>query len=123
MGGLREGYPDTEVVPDLAPRESDHVVRRYTGMTAFYGNHLDQLLRVLKVDTVVPAGVSTDVAVPGMVFGALDRGLKVILAEDCVAGTCQEVHDVMVGRIFQPLARITTAEALAAALPAPVEAG
>jgi nicotinamidase-related amidase len=116
IGGLREGTPSVEVVPELAPRASDHVVRRYSGMTAFYGNHLDQLLRNLGITTVVPAGVSTDVAVPGMLLGALDRGFRVLIAEDCIAGSSPEVHDFMVAKLFRSLASVTTSEAIVAAL-------
>lgn len=118
IGGLREGTPSVDVVPELAPQSSDHVIRRYSGMTAFYGNHLDQLLRNLNITTVVPAGVSTDVAVPGMVLGALDRGFRVVLAEDCIAGTSADVHDFMVKRIFTSLATITSSEELIANLAA-----
>jgi nicotinamidase-related amidase len=119
IGGLREGTPSVAVVPELAPQACDHVVRRYSGMTAFYGNHLDQLLRNLNITTVVPAGVSTDVAVPGMVLGALDRGFRVVIAEDCIAGTSAQVQDVMVHKIFPSLATVTTSEKIIAALSAP----
>jgi nicotinamidase-related amidase len=107
MGALREGSLQVEPVPELQPEPGDHVVRRYSGMTVFYGNHLDSTLRNLEIRTIVPVGVSTNVAVPGMVLGALDRGFQVVLPEDCIAGTSQAAHEAIVQHQLRPLVTLT----------------
>jgi nicotinamidase-related amidase len=116
MGGLREGSPQVEAQPQLEVQARDHLVRRYSGMTVFYGNSLDSLLRNLEIGTVVPAGVSTNVAVPGMVLGALDRGFRVVLPEDCIAGTSQQAHEAVLQHQLRPLVTMTTAAEIAALL-------
>jgi nicotinamidase-related amidase len=115
-GGLREGTADVEPVEELRPRAVDHVVRRYSGMTVFYGNHLDSLLRNLAVKTVVACGVSTNVAIPGIVLGALDRGFQVVVAEDCVAGTSAQAHDSLMTHLIRPLVTAVDSEEIIATL-------
>src|ERR1700739_957226 len=62
---LIAGTPDTLPPPELAPHPGDHVSRRATGLTAFYGTDLDASLRLRAGETIVLTGVSTDVALPG----------------------------------------------------------
>lgn len=114
--GLCEGSPQVEAMPELLPQEVDHVVRRYSGMTMFYGNHLDSLLRNLRIDTVVAAGVSTNVAIPGLVLGALDRGFDVVVAEDCIAGTSAAAHEAILQYQLRPLSHVFSQEEILAAL-------
>lgn len=112
VGGLVEGSPQAQAIPALAPQASDHIVYRHSGMTVFYGNHLDSLLRNLGVRTLVAAGVSTNAAVPGMVLGGLDRGFSVVVPEDCIAGASAESHDALLTHLIKPLATVTDSEAL-----------
>lgn len=114
--GLVEGSPQVEVVEALRPHISDHIVRRYSGMTAFYGNHLESLLHNLGCNNLVLAGVSTNAAVPGMMLGGLDRGYRIIIPEDAIAGSDQQAHEAIVTHMLAPLATISSSEALIEAL-------
>lgn len=116
IGALCEGSPQVESVPELAPRPADHVIIRHSGMTVFYGNHLDSLLRNLQVRSLVLAGVSTNVAVPGMLLGALDRGYRVVVPEDCIAGASEASHDALMTHLIRPLAQVTDSATIVAAL-------
>lgn len=116
VGGLVEGSAQVEPIPELVPQESDHLVIRHSGMTVFYGNHLDSLLRNLQVQTLVLAGVSTNAAVPGMVLGALDRGFSIVVPEDCIAGADAESHDALMKHLIRPLAQVCRSDDVAASL-------
>lgn len=107
---MLEGTPDVEVPPAIAPKPGDIVSRRAVGLTAFYGTELDAMLRLLDVETIVLAGVSTIVALPGLAVEAVNRGYHVLLPEDCTAGASQEMHEFMVGNVLRMYARITTAD-------------
>lgn len=109
-GGLVEGSPQVEIVGALRPQNSDHIVRRYSGMTAFYGNHLESLLHNLGCTNLILAGVSTNAAVPGMMLGGLDRGYRIVIPEDAIAGSDQATHDAIVTYMLSPLATMTTAD-------------
>jgi len=72
-----------QVVNELKPEKSDFVLqkRRYS---AFQGTGLDQLLRELKVDTLILTGVVTDICIQHTAADAFFRGYKIIVPEDCV---------------------------------------
>lgn len=72
-----------QVVDELKPEKGDFVFqkRRYS---AFQGTGLDQLLRELKVDTLILTGVVTDICIQHTAADAFFRGYKIIVPEDCV---------------------------------------
>jgi nicotinamidase-related amidase len=115
---LVAGTPATLPPPGLVPRPEDHVSRRATGITAFYGTDLDAALRLRGVETIVVTGVSTDLAVPGLALEAVNRGYYVDIPADCVAGTSAESHEFMMSGLLPVVARITDSAALLAGLAA-----
>ncbi len=72
-----------EIVDELKPQGSDFRVlkRKYS---AFQGTDLDQLLRELKVDTVILTGVITDICIQHTAADAFFKGYKIIVPQDCV---------------------------------------
>ncbi|HEY3686467.1 MAG TPA: isochorismatase family protein [Streptosporangiaceae bacterium] len=86
-GHMREGTPAVEVVPELGPCPGDLESRRYHGFSPFTGTSLDTTLRSLGVRTVVVAGVSLNLGVPGLALEAVNLGYRVVVAADAVAGT------------------------------------
>jgi nicotinamidase-related amidase len=113
---LVAGTPATLPPPPLAPAPGDHVSRRATGITAFYGTDLDATLRLRDVETIVVTGVSTDVAVPGLAIEAVNRGYYVEIPADCVAGASAASQEFMMGGLLPIVARITDSAALLAGL-------
>lgn len=87
-----EGTRGIEIVEPLAPGPDDLVVtkRRYN---CFLGTELELLLKALEVDTLLVAGVSSDVCVHWTVGEAFQRDYHVRVLEDCVAGTTEVDHD------------------------------
>ena len=72
-----------EIVDELKPKKGDFRVfkRKYS---AFQGTDLDQLLRELKVDTVILTGVVTDICIQHTAADAFFKGYKIIVPTDCV---------------------------------------
>ncbi|MES2289128.1 MAG: isochorismatase family cysteine hydrolase [Pseudomonadota bacterium] len=115
-GKMKAGSPEAAYVPQLVPVASDVIIERPAGLIAFIGTSLDATLRRLGVSTVVLTGVSTNLAMPGNAMAAVDMGYHVVVPEDCIAGADPETHKVIVAQQLRMLARITTAEAVMAAL-------
>ena len=91
------------------------IAARRHGLTPFPGTDLDQILRNLGVRTIVATGVSVNIGVTGMVMGAVDRGYRVALVTDAVAGVPREYADAVIEHTLAPLAtRITADEVVAA---------
>ena len=59
----------------------------------FFGTELDQILRRLKIETLLIVGVCTDVCVLWTAGDASQRDYHARVLEDCVAGTSAESHD------------------------------
>jgi nicotinamidase-related amidase len=105
------GSVEASIVPELGPEASDVIASRRHGLTPFPGTDLDQILRNLDVRTIVATGVSVNIGITGMVMGAVDRGYRVALVTDAVAGVPREYADAMIEHTLAALAtRVTTDE-------------
>jgi nicotinamidase-related amidase len=107
--------PGAAIHPAVAPQPGDVVVTKRR-VSAFAGSDLDLVLRSMQRDTVVLAGISTSGVVLSTVREAADRDLRlVVLADGCADGD-EEVHRVLLGKIFPRQATVTTIGDWAAAL-------
>lgn len=109
------GDPGAAIHPAVAPQPGDVVVTKRR-VSAFAGSDLDLVLRSLQRDTVVLAGISTSGVVLSTVREAADRDLRlVVLADGCADGD-EEVHRVLLGKVFPRQATVTTIGEWTAAL-------
>ncbi|SHN39887.1 cysteine hydrolase [Cryptosporangium aurantiacum] len=116
QGKLVTGTPYAAVHDDLPLHDGDRVLERMHGMAPFTGTELDAVLRGHDVDTVVLAGVSTNIALPGAATEAVALGYEVVLVEDCTAGGTAESHQAQISLHLPLLATITHGAAVTAAL-------
>jgi nicotinamidase-related amidase len=100
-----EGTRGIEIIDELRPHESDYVLvkRRYSG---FFATDLDLLLKGLGVDTLVLTGVATDVCVRATAQDALQLDYRVIVPQECVAGTNEARHAAALEHIGYVLGRV-----------------
>jgi biuret amidohydrolase len=113
---LLPGTEAAELIPEFGPAPTDYVVPRYHGVTLFHDTELDSILRTLGVRTVVPLGVSLNIAVTGTTIEAVNRGYQVVLPADGVVGTPPEYAEQMIRNSLRMLATVTTCDAIASAL-------
>ncbi len=107
--------PDfAEIVPELAPRPGDVVItKRQWG--AFYGTELDLQLRRRGIETILLAGIATNVGVESTARDAFERGYEQVFVEDAMSARDADEHRHTVERIFPRIGRVrSTAEVLAA---------
>jgi biuret amidohydrolase len=84
-----ENAPESDAVrpaPEIGPEPGDLVLPRYHGLSPMSGSALDQLLRNQGITTVVVVGVSLNIAIPNLVFDAVNRSYQVVVVSDAVAG-------------------------------------
>lgn len=109
--GNAPGSPAVQPVAALGPDPSDVVLPRYHGLSPMSGSPLDQLLRNAGITTVVVAGVSLNLAIPNLVFDAVNRGYQVVVVRDAVAGTPVEYGSAVLEHSLALVATLTgTAE-------------
>lgn len=78
---LISGEPGADIVPELYPVEGELVLDK-PGKGAFYATGLSEHLRALGAETLVFAGVTTEVCVQTTMREANDRGFQCLLIED-----------------------------------------
>lgn len=101
------------VVPELAPETGDIVLHRSHGMSAFYGTDVDVCLRDLGIETVLPTGVSANVGVVGTAIEALNRGYRLVIASDCIAGDPPEYTEQMLRYTYRNIGYVMTSDSIA----------
>ena len=107
--------PDwAEIVPELGPEPGDLVItKRQWG--AFYGTELDLQLRRRGIDTILLAGISTNVGVESTARDAYERGYAQVFVEDAMAARNPDEHAHTVRTVFARIGRVrSTAQVLAA---------
>lgn len=92
------GSKGAEVWPDLAPKPGDAVVQKPT-YSAFTRSRLTEVLRELRVDTLVLTGCLTEVGILATATEALQRGYAVEVPPDAQAGATPVNEQVAMGII------------------------
>jgi nicotinamidase-related amidase len=100
--------------------DGDLVLPRYHGLSPMTGTPLDSLLRNAGVTTLVVAGVSLNVAIPNLVFDAVNRAYQVVVVTDAVAGTPVEYGASVLAHSLALLATLATTDEVVAAWQASV---
>jgi len=113
---LIEGTWGAETHPSVAPLPQDFVFTRCVAVDGSYGTQLYPVLRMLARDALLICGVSTNLAVEGIVRASVNRGFEMFVIEDCCASFPDEWHDFSIRNIMPLLATVTSSDAVRAAL-------
>lgn len=109
--------PDAEAarpIPELGPAPGDLVFPRHHGLSPLNGTSLDQLLRNAGVTTLVIVGVSLNVAIPNLVFDAVNLSYQVVLVSDAVVATPVEYGEQIIQHSLSLVATVVTSAELEA---------
>ncbi len=109
---LVEGTWGVKIHEALAALPEDFVLERTVGIDGSYGTQLYPVLRQLKRTTMIMAGVSTNLAVEGIVRASVNRGFDLVVLEDCCASYPDEWHRFSVENILPLISTVTTSAAL-----------
>ncbi len=104
-----ETSPTTAVHTSVAPHPGDIVVvKRRVG--AFSGSDLEIVLRSQEITSLVLAGIATSGVVLSTVRAAADFDYQLAVLSDCCADADDEVHRVLMEKVFPRQARVVTSE-------------
>ncbi|HEX7097477.1 MAG TPA: cysteine hydrolase [Acidimicrobiales bacterium] len=110
-GYLAVGSPHVEPIPELFD-PSDFVSQRLHGISPFTDTSLDPALRSFGARTVVATGVSLNRGVIGLTIEAVNRGYRVVIPRDCVAGYPADYGDLVLEHTLAALAVVTDSESI-----------
>lgn len=106
-----EGSPESEVHPDIAPLPGEKVILKHR-YSAFYNTDLETVLRVLKIEDVVIAGVMTNMCCESTARDAYYRDYRVFIPADATGSINEEMHVASLLNLAFGFACVTRAETL-----------
>jgi nicotinamidase-related amidase len=115
---LIEGTWGAETHAAVTPAAEDFVFTRCVGVDGSVGTQLYPVMRMLGRDLLLVCGVSTNLAVEGLVRASVNRGFELFVVEDCCAGFPDAWHDFSVTNILPLLSTVTDSTAVLAAFAA-----
>jgi nicotinamidase-related amidase len=110
----RDSDAALDIVPDIGLGPDDLVLPRHQGISPVHRTEVLTILRNMGVTEIVVAGVSTNLAIPLTAVGAADEDFAVTVATDACVGTPPEHHASMLRHSLAFVARLATADELAA---------
>ncbi|MDX1874119.1 isochorismatase family protein [Mycolicibacterium sp. 120266] len=105
---LVDGTPAADIAAELAPRAGETVIC-HQRVGGFHASQLDLVLRRAGVDTVVFAGVATNLSVEGTARAASDHGYRTIVVTDACSAGSLPAHEASVESLAL-LAEIATTD-------------
>ena len=111
------GTFEHEVIAALAPAAGELVIDKNTS-SAFNSTGFEWLLRNLEVETLVLAGMATDMCVETTARDAADRGFNVIVVEDATATFFEHHHRAALSGFARVFGQVWDTERVLAALEA-----
>lgn len=90
-GMCKEGTPESEIHQELAPKSNEKVVFKHR-YSAFYNTDLETVLRGLKVEDLVIAGIMTNMCCESTARDAYFRDYRVFFLADGTGSVTEEMH-------------------------------
>jgi nicotinamidase-related amidase len=112
---LLPGSQAAAVIDEIGLLDTDLELPRYHGLGPMYDSGLAAVLRNIGARTVIPVGVSVNVAITNLVMDAVNAGFDVVLPRDAVAGVPAAYAEAVIEHTLAVLAVMTTSGDLAAA--------
>jgi nicotinamidase-related amidase len=112
---MRADGPGTQIDERVAPRDGDIVVRKRR-VGPFTTTDLQAQLDVRGITTLLLTGISTSGVVLSTIRQAVDLDYRVVVIADEVADADEEVHRVLVEKVFPRQGEVVTSADVAAAL-------
>jgi nicotinamidase-related amidase len=107
MGDVAKGFIDPK--PAIETADEDIVVTKRR-VSAFSGSDLDVILRAKDIKDLVLCGIATSGVVLSTVREAADKDFGLTVLSDLSADTDQEVHSLLLNKVFPRQAAVMTGE-------------
>ena len=114
-GMCKEGSPESEIHQDVAPRPNEKVIFKHR-YSAFYNTDLETVLRSLKVEEIVVAGIMTNMCCESTARDAYYRDYRVFFLADGTGSVTEEMHLASLLNVAFGFAWVTDVDTVAAQL-------
>ena len=104
-----EGSPESEIHQDISPKPNEKVIFKHR-YSAFYNTDLETVLRCLKVEDIVIAGIMTNMCCESTSRDAYYRDYRVFFLADATGAINEEMHLASLLNLAFGFAYVTTAD-------------
>ena len=115
QGSLQTTMTATEIHPAIAPQPADIVVTKRR-VSAFSGSDLEVVLRAKGISHLVLCGIATSGVVLSTLREAADKDYQLTVLSDCCVDADEEVHQVLLSKVFPRQADVIPSETWSARL-------
>ena len=112
-GGLPENWWTFPAQLEVNERDIQITKRHWN---AFYGTELDLQLRRRGIETIVLAGIATNIGVDSTARAAFERNYGIVFAEDAMSAAAIEQHEASTRFIFPRLGLVRKTDDVLAAI-------
>lgn len=109
------GRPETEIHAKVKPEGNEPIVTKHR-VGPFLGTDLEQILHARGTKTLVMLGISTSGVILSGVRYAADADFQLVVAEDGCTDNDEEVHRVLMTKVFPRMASVVKCSEIVAAL-------
>jgi len=109
VGALMRGSWGSQIIDELTPSKSDHMVMK-KGYGGFFQTSLDRILRNLDIKTLVLSGVYTNICVETTAREAVAYGYDILLVKDATASFDEEGHQATLKVIAAAFGEVMSTE-------------
>ena len=106
-----EGSPESEIHEDIAPRQAEKVILKHR-YSAFYNTDLETILRCLKIEDLVIAGIMTNMCCESTARDAYFRDYRVFFLADGTGSVTEEMHVASLLNLAFGFAYVTTVDSI-----------
>ena len=96
-----------DIYPEVQPQAGDIIVTKRR-VSAFTGSDLEVILRSQNIQHIVLCGIATSGVVLSTLREAADRDYKITVLSDCCTDGDEEVHNVLIEKVFPRQADVMT---------------
>ena len=107
---MTPGTHEAEIQEEIAPRDGDFVFDKHT-TSIFIGTHFEMMMRQRGVETILFAGISTEIGIASSARDSANRGFYTVVVGDCVSSSDREAHNMTL-KILKRLCIVSESEAL-----------
>ncbi|KAJ5142569.1 uncharacterized protein N7515_001356 [Penicillium bovifimosum] len=108
-GGFINNYPSTQVHTTIKPAAHEVIVTKHRS-SALNGTDLEMILRALRSNDIVVAGVVTSNAVMSTVNYLVNGDYRVTVLKDCCMDRSEEAHRLFMEMVFPRSSKVVSAE-------------
>jgi nicotinamidase-related amidase len=112
---FQDGTSATHIHPAIAPQPADILITKRR-VSAFSGSNLEVVLRAQEIRHLVLCGIATNGVVLSTLREAADKDYELTVLSDCCTDSDEEVHRVLISKIFPRQAHVVTVQEWSTAL-------